>query len=285
MKKILAALLAVLLLLLCACAKAPAEEKKDTVLATTAPVAEIVSRLLSGTDTAVDQLITESVSCLHDYSLSVEQMKKAENCSVVVISGLGLEEFMEDVLSRCDTVIDLSSGIETLPGEEGVDPHIWMDPDNMARMTETAAAALSLQFPQQKDIIEKNKSAYLAELSALRQYGNQQLSSLSCRRLVTFHDGFSYFAKAFDLTVAAAMEIEPGSEPSAGQLKDVIGIVRENAIPAIFEELNGTTDAAALVSRELGVKIFRLSMAMDLDSESYIDVMKRNIDTIKEALG
>ena len=284
MKKILAASLAAVLLLLCACTGQAPAEKSDFVLATTAPVAEIVSRLLAGTGVQTEQLITESVSCLHDYSLSVEQMKKAESCRIAVISGLGLEDFMEDVLSRCEAVIDLSAGIEPLDGEDGSDPHIWMAPDNMMKMTQSAASALCAQFPQHQDAIEKNEAAYLNELSALDAYGKQQLASLSCRTLVTFHDGFSYFAKAFDLEIAAAMEIEPGSEPSAKQLEAMIELVQQQSIPAVFQEANGTSDFAELVSRESGAAVFTLSMAMALDAEAYPAVMKKNIDTIKEAL-
>ena len=284
MKKILAVLLAMLTVLLCACSAQTPEKKEDCVLATTAPVAQIVSCLLDGTGIASQQLITEPVSCLHDYSLSVEQMKKAEGCSLVVISGLGLEDFMADVIKSCPDCIEAAYDVSTLPGEDGEDPHVWMTPENMIVMTETVSGALQARYPDHAQRIAENEAAYRRELEALNAYGKKQLAQLSCRKLVTFHDGFSYFADAYNLEIAAAMELEPGSEPSAKELEAIIAIVRESAIPAIFVETNGTADAASIIAAETGAAVFSLDMAMSLDGKTYLDVMKQNIDTIKEAL-
>ena len=283
MKKTIAVFAAILIILLSACAAKPAEQA-DFIAATTAPAAEIARTLLDGTGVEVRQLITEQVSCLHDYSLSVEQMKTAQSSAAVVISGLGLEDFMEDALRGCQ-VIDASGQVEALPGEEGKDPHIWMDPENMAKMTKTVSESLQTLFPDDAARIRQNEEAYCEKLDELSAYGREQLQNLSCRKLVTFHDGFSYFAEAFDLEIAAAMEVEPGSEPSAKELEAVITVVKENAIPAVFTERNGTTDAAELVARETGVRTAALDLAMSLDGRTYFDAVKANIDTIKDVLG
>lgn len=283
MKKIFAAILAMTILLLTGCAAAR-PERTGGIAATTAPVAELTGALLDGTGVTVEQLITEPVSCLHDYTLSVEQMKLAESSSLIVISGMGLEDFMEDVLRNC-TVIDASAGIAPLPGEEGDDPHIWLDPANLRSMTKTVSAELQKVYPDKASVIAANEKAYCEKLDELTAYGKEQLAALSCRKLVTFHDGFSYFAKAFGLEIAAAMEVEPGSEPSAKELEAVIATVIDNGIPAVFTEVNGTTDAAELVGREAGVKAYPLNMAMSLENQTYFDVMKKNIDTIKDVLG
>lgn len=283
MKKTFAAILAMTILLLTGCTAAR-PERTGGPAATTAPAAELTGALLEGTGISVSQLITEPVSCLHDYTLSVEQMKLAESSSLIVISGMGLENFMEDVLRDC-TVIDASAGIAPLPGEEGDDPHIWLDPANMQSMTKTVSAELQKVYPDWAAAIAANEKAYCEKLDELASYGKERLAELSCRKLVTFHDGFSYFAEAFGLEIAAAMEVEPGSEPSAKELETIIDLVTENRIPAVFTEVNGTTDAAELVGREAGVKAYPLNMAMSLGNETYFDVMKKNIDTIKDVLG
>ena len=114
MKRVMLILLA-LLLLLPGCGT-PAEYAQ--VAATTLPVYEFTARLCEGTGITVTRLVTESVSCLHNYSLNVEQVRAAEAAQTIVISGAGLEEFMEDVLDQAGTVIDASSGIEIHEGEE-----------------------------------------------------------------------------------------------------------------------------------------------------------------------
>ena len=285
MKKCLAALLAALMILLCGCARKSAAEAPASVLATTAPVAELASALLEGTDIVVTRLISGSVSCLHDYTLSVSEMKTASQAKVALLSGFGLEEFMRDALSACETVVEVGTEVEALDSDEGPDPHIWLAPENMAVMAHAAAASLSELYPHWASVIASNEAACCEELSRLQDYGETQLQALSCRKLITFHDGFSYFAQAFGLEIAASMELEPGSEPSARDLETIIALIRQEQIPAIFVEANGTRDAAEVVAAETGVKIYTLSMAMDASEGSYPEILRQNIDTVKEALG
>ena len=129
-KRIFALLLAALLILIASgCSKKQAlpEQTKSDILATTQPVYQLANALTDGTGLAVSLLISEPVSCLHDYTLTVAQMEKIEGAQLVLESGLGLEDFMEDALSG-KTRIDISSGLPTLTGDEGVDPHWWLDP-------------------------------------------------------------------------------------------------------------------------------------------------------------
>ena len=94
MKRTLSLLFLLLLLLSgCASQRPPAQ-----IAATTLPVYEFTSRLCEGTGITVTRLVTEEVSCLHDYSLNVKQVKTAEAAEHIVISGAGLEEFLDDLL-------------------------------------------------------------------------------------------------------------------------------------------------------------------------------------------
>ncbi len=242
-------LAAVLVLALTGCAKKEYLEgkPKTDLLATTQPVYQLTCALTDGTGLSVGLLISESVSCLHDYTLTVSQMEMIEQSGLVLESGLGLENFMEDVL-RGKTRIDISRNLDTLPGEDGADPHWWLDPMRYKQAAELAAQELGAQYPEFADQISENLAAFCEKLSSLQDYGEQALSDLSCRQLVTFHDGFSYFADAFSLTIAAAMEVESGSEPSAKELEEIISIVEENQIPAVFTEVNGETGAAEVVA-------------------------------------
>lgn len=294
MKKRLS-LFVLLALLLSGCG---ARQETAQIAATTLPVYEFTLRLCEGTPLSVTRLVTEQVSCLHDYSLNVRQVKAAEAAEVIVISGAGLEDFLEDVLQNAET-IDASAGIELLCGEEHdheedhdheheghhheEDPHIWLSPETAKTMARNICAGLCRRYPEYTDTFQANLEPLLSDLDALQRYGEETLADLSCRELVTFHDGFSYFANAFGLTILEAVEEESGSEASAKDLKHLIGVVREHSLPAIFTETNGSTSAAEVISRETGAKVCTLDMVMAGDS--YFDAMYRNIDTIKEALG
>lgn len=292
--KRLFALLGIVILLLCGCGQtAPSAQ----VAATTLPVYEFTTRITEGTPITVTRLVTESVSCLHDYALNVRQVKALESADLVVISGAGLEEFMEDLLSTKGSVLDASAGIDILEcahehdhGHEldhshhhEVDSHIWLSPENAMVMAKNICTGLSARYPQHADVFEANLSSLLADLETLDAYGQSQLADLACRDLITFHDGFGYFAHAFDLHILEAVEEESGSEASAQELKHLIQLVRENALPAIFTETHGSVSAAGVIARETGAGSFPLDMAMGGDS--YFDAMYHNIDTIKEALG
>ncbi len=288
--KFLSVIFAVLLLCGCLFGCTPASETAD-IAATTLPVYTFTSALCRGTELRVCQLVTESVSCLHDYSLSVRQVKAVEAADLIVISGGGLEAFMEDLLDS-KTVIDSSENVPLLESchdheHEGHshdhDPHFWLSPDCAKTMARNICAGLTAQYPTHAATFETNLQSLLSQLDALQQYGDQQLEHLSCRELITFHDGFSYFAQSFDLAILEAVEEESGSEASASELKTLIGLVNEHRLPAIFTEANGSTSAARTIAAETGVKTYALNMAMS--GSNYFEAMYRNIDTIKEALG
>ena len=294
MKKYLLLILIISLLVSgCGSRQIPAQ-----IAATTLPVYEFTVRLCEGTRLTVTQLVTEPVSCLHDYSLNVNQVRAAEAAELIVISGAGLEDFMTDLLAQ-KTVIASSAGISLLEGghhhdhEHGhedsddhhheEDPHIWLSPRNAKIMAQNIAAGLSRQYPQHAAVFEENLLSLLQDLDALQAYGEAQLSSLRCRELITFHDGFAYLADAFGLVILEAVEEESGSEASAAELIHLITEVRHHGLPAIFTETLGSVSAAQVIAAETGVPVFELDMIMH--GSSYFDSMYRNIDTLKGALG
>ena len=285
-------ILSVLLVLLSGCAREPAAQ----IAATTAPVWEFTTRLCRDTPLTVSRLITEPVSCLHDYSLSVRQMKAAEQAQLVIISGAGLEDFMGDVL-RDKQVVDCSESICLLETDGGHhheeadldhhhehehDPHIWLSPANAMIMAENICAGLTKHYPEYESTFDANLALLLRELHALQTYGEYALSQLSCRDLITFHDGFGYLADAFGLHILQAIEEESGSEASAQELIWLIEEVEQHNLPAIFTETNGSPAAASVICREAGIRSYPLDMAMA--GENYFDSMYNNIDTLKEAL-
>ena len=266
------------------------------IAATTLPVYQFTSMLCQGTGLTVCRLVTENVSCLHDYSLNVRQVKAAEAAQVVIINGAGLEDFMADILADKNT-IDASENISLLEGchdheedshsdhghDHETDSHIWLSPANAMIMAENICKGLQSVYPQHASVFAANLTSLQAQLQELLDYGNQQLSGLTTRDMVTFHDGFSYFAQCFDLHILAAVEEESGSEASAKELKELIGIVKEHSLPAVFTEVNGSPSAAGIIASETGANIYTLNMAMGGDD--YFAAMYHNIRTIKEALG
>jgi ABC-type Zn uptake system ZnuABC Zn-binding protein ZnuA len=283
-------LIIVLLACLSLSACAPSQNVSQ-IAATTAPVYEFTCAITEGTGLRITRLVTENVSCLHDYSLNVRQVKAAKAAEVIVLSGMGMEDFMEDVLADAPYVIDSSEGIDCLHhhGHEDHghahedDPHIWLSPSNAMAMAANICAGLSAQYPQYAEIFQVNLTDLLEQLRILEQYGKDTLQDLSTRELITFHDGFAYFADSFDLTILEAVEEESGSEASAAELVSLIKLVQQHKLTALFTEANGTPSAPGIIARETGATIYTLDMAMS--QRGYFEAMYHNINTIKEALG
>ena len=271
MKKVL--LICLLLLGLTACG---APKVQCDVAATTAPVAYFAGRIAEGTDVQIAQVITDSVSCLHDYSLSVRQMETVASAKLVLCSGAGLEDFMEDTL-RSATVADCSETV-TLLGE---DPHIWLDPGNAAIMAENICKALTGAYPDHAETFRANTDALQAELTELKAWGTAQLSNITTNKIITCHDGFGYLASSFGLEILASVEEEAGSEASAADLSEMIGLVQTYNLPCVFTEVNGSGAAASAICAETGISSYALDTAMSGD---YFEAMRYNITTLKEAL-
>ena len=103
--------------------------------------------------------------------------------------------------------------------------------------------------------------------------------------LITFHDGFQYFAKAFDLPLLAAIEEEAGSEASAKEIQEITALVKEYHLPIIFTEVNGSDATAQAIARETGCAVGQLTMIMDGPEDgtlqdNYYSALKDNVAAI-----
>lgn len=284
-----------LMMLMLLCAGCGAQPENEYILATTKPVFDFTSALCRGTGISVRQLVTENVSCLHDYTLQVGQMRLIEGAKVIVLSGAGMEAFLHDALSGMDNTVEASRDISLICNEHHheaeeehshhheEDPHVWLNSDNAQRMAETICQDLIRFYPEHQAVLQENLQSLNEEFSQLKAYGEETLGQLSTREMITFHDGFAYFAQQWDLTILKAVEEEAGSEASAGQLKELITLVQSHQLPAVFVEESGNSSASRVIAAETGIPVFRLNMGMS--EMNYFEAMYHNINTVKEAMG
>ena len=304
MKRPILSMLLSVLLLLPGCTQAPSgssQEEGLTVLATTYPVYLFARTVAQGVEgVTVERLNTGSVSCLHDYTLSVDDMKKIEGADVIAMNGAGLEDFMDDALAASSAaVIDCSQGVALLENadhihEEGDgghdhghwDPHYWMDPERAGQMVANLQNGLAQADPEHASVYQENgqKAALLLSTwdsdirDLLAEEGMPEITGL-----ITFHDGFQYFAAAYDLPLLAAIEEEAGSEASAKEINEITALVKKKNIPVIFTEVNGSDATANAIARETGCTVAQLSMCMDGPDgalSNYGDVLRNNVAAI-----
>ena len=313
-------ILLLLCLLLAACSPAQQESADDQtcqLLATTYPVYLFANEITQGVEgITVSLMIDQPVSCLHDYTLTVQDMKALERADVILLSGAGLEEAMEDALETVAGTpqIDCSQGIALLEGEEHdhdhdhgdddhqessflsghshdheSDAHIWMDPQRACTMLENLAQGLAQLDPDNAPLYETNARLATEQVTQAYDLMKTALEPLTCRELITFHDGFSYFAEAFDLEILRAIEEEAGSEASARDVADIVAEIQYHSLPAIFTEVNGATATAEMIQRECGVEIYPLNLMMSRQEDlspgiaAYLALLQTNVNTLLEA--
>jgi ABC-type Zn uptake system ZnuABC Zn-binding protein ZnuA len=287
MKKI--SVISVLLcLLLCLVGCTSAEDTQ--IVATTKPVYQFTSILCQNTPINVELLISDNVSCLHDYTLQVSQMQKLEEAELIVINGAGFEDFLSDVLPAGKQIVDCSQGIalhcNTQHSHDDThshetDPHIWLSIPNAKKMAQTIYTDLCVYYPEYEEIFANNHNVLVAAFSSLEKESSA-LTNLSNKEIITFHDGFSYLADMFNLHIVKAIEEESGSEASARELIEIIREINTHSIPAIFTEVSGSASAPSIIQAETNVKVSALDMG--LSERDYFEAMKYNILTLKEAL-
>ena len=301
---ILTALLVLLVLPFCG---TPAVEKpRLTVVCATYPIYLFASSLAENVDgVAVERLDTGTASCLHDYTLSMADMKKLERADIIALNGAGLEEFLEDALAASDAqIIDCSVGVELLENlshrhdgdghdshDHGYwDPHYRMDPANARIMADNLRGGRALTDPEHAGEYEANavktEEILLQVEKDARELMERYLPQ-GVPGLITFHDGFPYFARAFHLPLLASIEEEAGSEASAREIVEITALAKEYDIPVIFTEVNGSDATAKAISRETGCGGYQLDMVMSGEGtgvEDYLNAMMKNLQTAAEAL-
>ena len=307
-------LLAVCLCFLWGCVPVSPDDPAErlNVTATTYPLYVLTSAITAETDgVEVRRLNTGSVSCLHNYTLTVSDMRALEQADLLILNGAGLEDFLDQALESLKAAqVDCSRSVSLLEGdgythhhEDGGhdshdhehDPHYWMDPRDLISAAQAICDALCAADPAQSTLYRQNTAAVSALLKSSYQEWSEILSGVTNPHLITFHDGFSYFAEAFGLTILFSMEEEDGATASARDILTAASHVKEYSITAIFTEANGSGAAARAVSGETGVAVYPLSMLMDGEdaadgnaetilTQLYLAPMEENITTLSEVL-
>lgn len=270
----------------------PAAQESDQNLTITASFYPIYIALLNIVQdipgVEVMNLTPPVTGCLHDYTLTPEDMKNLEKTDILVNNGAGMESFLDEVASRKPDLrmIDASKGITLLRDEEGDNPHVWVSISKAIIQVENIADQLAALDPKHADKYGENSAAYIAKLSELRDRMHRELDGIENRNIITFHESFPYFAEEFDLQIAGVIEREPGTEPSAKELAETIEKVRALDVKAIFVEPQYPAKTAEVIARETGANVYTLDPVVTgpENDDAYLRIMESNLKTLKEAL-
>lgn len=230
--------------------------------------------------------------CLHDYQLSPADMKILERADAFVVNGAGMEAFMDKVTSQLPKldIVEASKGIEILKNGKGREenPHVWVSITDCITQVRNIGNQLADLDPIHADLYRKNADDYVKKLNLEKDKMHKALDGLTNKDIVTFHEAFPYFAKEFGLNIVAIIEREPGSEPSAGELADIIDTINQTGVKALFAEPQYSPKAIESIARQTGAKVYVLDPVVTgentPDYDAYIKAMNANLKSLLEAL-
>lgn len=306
MKQILSALLcaAVCLTGFSGCGTPAKESSRLKLLASFYPIAIMALNITDGVEgVAVESMAQQQTGCLHDFQMTTADMKKAETADAFLINGAGMEGFLDKISDQLPElpVIDSSTGIPLIAsgedhhhdGGEGHDhdqeaynPHLWVSITNCMEQVRNLSEGIIALDPEHEAEYRENTETYLEKLSALRDKMHSALDHVKNKDIITFHEAFPYFAEEFGLHIAAVINREPDSQPSAKELADTIRLVRETGVKALFVEPLYPETSADIIAAETGAQVYVLDPAVsgEWDKNAYLTAMESNLQVLEQAL-
>ena len=281
------AALALALILLCACASA----QTGTIAVSFYPIYIFAENVLDGIEgISLVSLTPPGTGCLHDYQLLTGDMKTLAQADALVINGAGMEDSFLPAIRRQMPelpVADLSEGIELIEENGESNSHIWLSPKNAMKMVENLCAFLCALYPEYADQMQQNTQAYLDRLRLLDAELEEGLSHLAHRDIVTFHEAFPYFAKAYQLNCVASLTQDADEAPSPRELARVIDLISEIHPCPLFAEPGVSSDALQTVAAETGEQVYVLDPVTEGEyaKTDYEDKMRINLQVLQQALG
>ncbi|MFZ5916759.1 MAG: metal ABC transporter solute-binding protein, Zn/Mn family [Chloroflexota bacterium] len=299
----------VLILLVSACGQAAGQpggdlSSRQVRVVTTIGMITDVAQNIGGERVSVTGLMGPGVDP-HLYKASEGDVGRLSEADVILYNGLHLEAKMGEVLERMGgrtRTVAVTGGIDeslllSPPEFEGAhDPHVWFDVTLWMQAAETIRDALIELDPGSADLYRANAQAYLAKLAELQAYVQEQTARVpeQQRVLITAHDAFNYFGRAYGFEVRGLQGVSTATEAGTGDVQALADFIAQNRIPAIFVESSVPVRTIEAVQAAVQARGFQVKIGGELFSDAmgdrgteegiYIGMVRHNVDTIVGAL-
>lgn len=270
----------------------------------TIPVLKDLAEQVGGPHVQVKSLLS-GYENEHTYSPKPTDLVAVRKAQLLFEIGTGLEVWVASLVKNAGSpslrVVTTSQGVGLIRdhsdlhhnehqenGEHasGGNPHIWLDPENVAIMLHHITAALIKIDPAHAETYRNNQAAYLQRLDRLRNELSDRVKPLSDRRFVAHHPAWPYMARRFGFDIAATIQVQTGTEPSALQLQALIAKIRKDHIKVIVSEIQLSQKLPDLLSKETKARVVVLTTLPGglPGTESYLDMLRYNVLQLASAL-
>lgn len=274
-----------------------------TIVATTNIVGDVVRQVVGDAATVVT-LMGPGVDP-HLYNPTHGDMRRLSQADVIFYNGLHLEGKMIDILVRMARSIPTYAVTEYMGPDDLLepesfaglyDPHVWMDVRLWTKAVERVRDALAEVDPQRADLYRRRAESYIAELEQLHRWVQEQVSTIPPQRrvLVTAHDAFNYFGRAYEVEVMGLQGISTDTEVGLADISRMVTLLVERRIPAVFVETSVSTRGIEAVIEGAAARGHRIRLGGELYSDAlgapdtpqgtYVGMIRHNVATLVEAL-
>ncbi|MFB5645612.1 MAG: metal ABC transporter solute-binding protein, Zn/Mn family [Nitrosopumilaceae archaeon] len=230
----------------------------------------------------------------HDWEPTISDLQKMHEADIIVINGIGFENWVEDIdtINSDVIVVDTSKGISIISGDNSDhlenlvgDPHIWLNPVMAKTQVQNIVDTLVLIDPENEKFYKQNALSYQNKLDSLDSKIKTELSPCN-KDFIAFHNAFSYFSLEYGLKQHYIVDSnEPNIGPTLKTLETVINLAKTYNINVIFTEEFVDTRASQVIANEINAKVLVLSpIEVVEDNSDYISKMENNLSNLKEAL-
>ena len=303
MRRLLAVLLT--LLTVAACGVSPnsaatAPINAYQVITTTSIFADLAKMALG--DAAHIESIIPTGADVHTFEPSPSDVEKIQSADLIIANGLGLDSWIQSLIDaagkgEADTLLlgeglDQESGWVYLSNAETpgtFDPHIWLDPKGAVLYVQRIADHVSRNAPDLAQRIAAASADGITKISAIDADLAVDFAAIDPdqRKLVTMHDAFGYFARAYEIEIVGVAVASPGQDPSAQEIRALIDAIRAAGVTALFSEVQLPSKVLDQIAAETGATVLQdlYSDALGASpADSYLGVMRTNADAILGAL-
>jgi manganese/zinc/iron transport system substrate-binding protein len=281
-----------------------AQTRQLNIVATTAMVGDAV-KAVAGERATVEVLLGQGVDP-HLYKPTRADIAKMAKADMIFANGLNLEAQFRDTFEQLGRTKPVVLAGERLSKDQLLaaqayqdkpDPHVWMDPDLWKGVVGAVRDALSDRDPAGKQAYDQGHDRYIGELARLSHYAKQALATIpkDKRILLTAHDAFNYFSRAYTIEVIGIQGVSTESEAGLKKIEEVVELVVTRKLPSIFVEssvsdrnVRAVVEGAARRGHTLviGAELFSDAMGAPGTYEgTYLGMIDHNVTTITRALG
>jgi zinc transport system substrate-binding protein len=227
-----------------------------------------------------------------DYQPRPEDIKKLVDLDAIVINGIGHDDFIHSMIKAANNkklviirVNDSTPQIHAAHGS-GVNSHTFISFTNAIQQTYAIQKAIAAMRPRDGAALQANAAGYAQRLRRIKARAAAALADAKITRVVTVHDGYGYLLQEFGLEIAGVVQPQHGLTPSAGELRDMVTLLKREKIRVVFSEESFPAPLLKVLRDEAGVKVYTITHIASgaYTAEKFEQEMQKNVDTMIRAL-